>query len=156
MENFATDKNTKWKQVGHVTCFFHSLALTQFRATYYTDINTLKFKLTNYQVKAKIPRKCSGWALESILWLSWDSDRKCEFSAYQAHWRGDSPGPIFLREQRTTHEIIHPKRRESCDVQIWSKDSGKELEETGYIKYRWLTLILPFDAGLNQRERREQ
>ena len=40
------------------------------------DINPLRFKLANPQVKVRIPNKRSMWLWKADLWLSWDSDRK--------------------------------------------------------------------------------
>lgn len=60
----------------------------------------------------------------------------------------NSPGPMFQTDQRPAYEIIHPKRREFHDVQLWPKNSGTELEEMDYFKYgRRLMFISPFAAN---------
>lgn len=84
MENSAADQTTKGTQVGRTTCVFHPLALTQFRATDLTDINTLRFTLANQPVTFRTTNRCGEGSEKQVR----GQGGKWEFSVHQEDQQG--------------------------------------------------------------------
>lgn len=112
------------------------------------DINPLRFKLANHQVKVRIPNKCSMRLWKADLWLSWDSYRKLWIQCIPGKlegWTHRGRFPWKAKEPRRKQFILQEEsfRMHKSGLKRWVRAGGNE-----YFNYtRCLTLRLPFDAG---------